>query len=207
MVIQLQFLFPWIYLTVLLLSLILFSVPYIYSLMPAKLAEKRGASMWKWCKLLRTIGTAFMFIALLVMVLWIWFPIPALAWPINPNPWVDIIIGVIVLIIPIPIWRRGLRDAGSECYEPSKDSQMFGGIYNHIRHPQTLGEISWFIAVPLIVNSLFLLAVSGLFLLIYLPIMIYVEEDDLTRRFGDAYREYQKRTGVLYPKLKKPKST
>jgi protein-S-isoprenylcysteine O-methyltransferase Ste14 len=207
MVVQIQLLFSLIYLTALFLSIISFAIPYLYSLRPAKLSETRGEGAWKLCKQLRTIGTIFMVIVLIIMVLWIWFPIPALAWPINLNPWVGIILGAIVLIIPIPIWCRGLRDSGKECHEPSKDSQMFEGIYNHIRHPQTLGEISWFIAVPLIVNSLFLFAVSGIFLIIYIPIMIHVEEKDLIRRFGNAYREYKKRTGALIPKWRKPKPT
>jgi protein-S-isoprenylcysteine O-methyltransferase Ste14 len=205
MFVQILFFVPWEYVTVLVVSLILFAVPYIISLMPAKLAESRGERVWKLCKRLRTFGTLFMVISLIIMVLWLWMPFPPLAWMINPNLWVGIIIGAIVLIVPIPIWWRGLRDAESECHEPSKDSQMFGGIYNHIRHPQTLGEISWFIAVPFFVNSFLLLIVSGVFLLVYIPIMIYVEEQDLIRRFGDKYRDYQRRTGAIFPKLRKPK--
>jgi protein-S-isoprenylcysteine O-methyltransferase Ste14 len=200
---QIQLAIPWINLLALLLSLLLFAVPYILSLMPAKLAQTRGETAWKHCKYLRTIGTIFMFIALINMVFWFWFPIIILAWPINLNPWVGIILGVICFLVPLPIWWKGLRDAGTECYQPYKDSQMFGGIYNHIRHPQTLGEISWFITIPLFVNSLFLLALSSLFLLIYVPIMIHIEEEDLIRRYGDNYREYQKRTGALIPKIRK----
>ena len=36
--------------------------------------------------------------------------------------------------------------------------------------------------------------------------MIYYEEKDLVRRFGDSYREYQKRTGALFPKFWKKAS-
>lgn len=200
---QIQLAIPWINLIVFLLSLLLFVVPYIFSLIPVRLAQTRGESAWMLCKHLRTIGTIFMFVALISMVLWIWFPIVILNWPINPNPWVGIILGVICLLVPLPVWLKGLRDAGTECHQPDKDSQMFGGIYNRIRHPQTLGEISWFITIPLFVNSLFLLGVSSLFLLIYVPIMIHVEEEDLIRRYGDNYREYQKHTGVFIPKIRK----
>ncbi len=200
---QIHLLVPWINLNFLFVSLIMFVVPYIVSLMPAKLAENRGDDAWKLCKRLRAIGTLFMVIALFNMALWIWFPVPLLAWIINPTPWIGIILSIVVFVVPIPIWWKGMRDSGSECYEPSKQSQMFGGIYNHIRHPQTLGEISWFIAIPLFVNSLFLLIVSLVFFLFYIPIMIHVEEQDLIRRFGDAYRKYQKRTGALFPKLGK----
>jgi protein-S-isoprenylcysteine O-methyltransferase Ste14 len=41
------------------------------------------------------------------------------------------------------------------------------------------------------------------YILIYTPIMIYFEERDLVKRFGDEYRQYQKEVGVLLPKLKR----
>jgi protein-S-isoprenylcysteine O-methyltransferase Ste14 len=204
-VVQISDFLPWEYITIVIVSLLLFAAPYIISLMPAKLAQSRGDGAWKVCKRLRYFGTLFMIISLIIMVLWLWMPFPPLAWAINPNPWIGIILGALVFVLPIPIWWRGFRDSGSECHEPSNESQMFGGIYNHIRHPQTLGEISWFIAVPLFVNSFLLLLINGVFLLIYIPIMVYVEEKDLIRRFGDEYRDYQKRTGALFPKLKKSK--
>ena len=33
-----------------------------------------------------------------------------------------------------------MKDAGSESLHPSKETVMYGGIYNYIRHPQALGE-------------------------------------------------------------------
>ena len=198
-------LIPWIILLLLFLSLLLFAGLYIPSLRPVLRAQKLGDKAWTQSKHLRTIGTTFMVLALLLMFLWIWFPIPELIWLIHPNPWVGIILAIIVFFAPSPIWIKGMRDSGTECRTPSPDTQMFGGIYNHIRHPQTFGEISWFIAVPLFINSLFHLILITLFLLIYIPTMLYVEERDLIRRFGDAYRDYQKRTGALIPKLCKSK--
>ncbi|MBN1216177.1 MAG: hypothetical protein JXA99_12145 [Candidatus Lokiarchaeota archaeon] len=38
---------------------------------------------------------------------------------------------------------------------------------------------------------------------IYTPIMIYFEEKDLIKRFGEPYKEYKKRTGASFPKLRK----
>jgi protein-S-isoprenylcysteine O-methyltransferase Ste14 len=81
--------------------------------------------------------------------------------------------------------------------------KMYSGIYNYIRHPQTLGEFPMFIAMSFMFNSWFLVILSSLFIIIYTPIMIHYEEIDLVRRFGEKYTEYQKRTGALFPKLKK----
>ena len=181
----------------------LFAGLYIPSLQPALRAEKHGNEAWTQCKHLRTVGTIFMLVALLTIILWIWFPVPNLSWSIHPNPLIGVIFAVTIFVIPLPILVKGLQDAGSECATPSPKTQMFRGIYQHIRHPQTLGEICWFIAAPIFVNSLFLLLVITLFLIIYIPTMLYVEEQDLIRRFGDAYREYQKRTGALIPKFRK----
>ncbi|MFX0168537.1 MAG: NnrU family protein [Candidatus Hodarchaeota archaeon] len=193
----------WINLLLLFFSLAFFAGFYIPSLQPARRAETAGNKAWKQCKTLRTIGTIFMVVALITIFLWIWLPIPELAWSIHSDPWIGSILAVIIFIITFPIWLKGLKDSGPESITPSPNTKMFRGIYQYIRHPQTLGEISWFIALPLLVNSFFLLIVTTIFLLFYTPTMLYVEERDLIRRFGDAYREYKEQTGALFPKFRK----
>jgi protein-S-isoprenylcysteine O-methyltransferase Ste14 len=42
-----------------------------------------------------------------------------------------------------------------------------------------------------------------IYIIVYVPIMIHYEEKDLIRRFGEKYREYQKSTGALFPKIRK----
>ncbi len=196
-------LIPLLNFSMLFISGTLFAGLYIPSLMPAKLAEQYGPNAWKLCDRLRTIGTIFMVIQLLTMILWLWFPIPQLAWPIFFNPWIGYTIGLLIFFITLPIVYKGLKESGSEAKTPSTETKMFGGIYNYIRHPQTLGEMSWYFVTVFVVNSLFLLLYAFIFILIYLPIMITVEEKDLIRRFGDEYRQYQQRTGALLPKLRK----
>jgi protein-S-isoprenylcysteine O-methyltransferase Ste14 len=82
---------------------------------------------------------------------------------------------------------------------------MYGGIYNYIRHPQSLGEFPMFVAISFMLNSWFLVILSAVFIIAYIPIMMHFEENDLTRRFGDKYIEYKERTGAFIPKLKKNK--
>jgi len=101
-----------------------------------------------------------------------------------------------------PIWIKGAIDAGKEAMEPSQSTEMFGGIYNYIRHPQTVGEMPWFVIIALFMNSLFLTIWAIIMIIIVTPIIIHYEEKDLIKRFGDEYREYQKRTGAVIPKLK-----
>jgi protein-S-isoprenylcysteine O-methyltransferase Ste14 len=137
-------------------------------------------------------------------ILWIWFPIPEFAWPVHLNHLVSILIGLILAIIFTPIWIKGIIDAGPETMKPSAATQMYGGIYNYIRHPQAVGEMPWFVIIPLFINSFFLVIWSIIMIIIVSPIIIYYEEKDLIKRFGDKYREYQKRTGAIFPKLSKP---
>jgi protein-S-isoprenylcysteine O-methyltransferase Ste14 len=84
---------------------------------------------------------------------------------------------------------------------------MYGGIYRYIRHPQSLGEFPIFIALGFFVNSWTIVIIMSIFVFFYVPIMIYYEEKDLIRRFGEKYREYQKNTGALFPKMSSLRSS
>ena len=179
---------------------------YLISIQPVKRAEKLGEKAWNNCKKLRSLGGLFEMISVINLILWIWFPLSVLdEWVISPNIWVGIIIAICMLIPCGIIMGMGIKAAGSETLIPSKDTPMYSGIYRFIRHPQSLGEFPMFVAISFALNSWFLVIVSFVFILIYIPIMIYYEEKDLVRRFGDDYLQYQKTTGALFPKLKKNK--
>ena len=187
----------------LLISLLLMSYLYIISIQPVKRAEKYGDKAWNDCKKLRSICGFLELISIINIILWIWFPLPIFAtWIVNSNIFIGIIVAICIGVPCIIIMRKGVKDAGPETLSPSKDTEMYGGIYNYIRHPQTLGEFPLYVMFGFAVNSWFLVIISALFLVIYVPIMIHYEEKDLIRRFGKKYREYQKRTGALFPKLR-----
>ena len=95
---------------------------------------------------------------------------------------------------------KGVKDAGKETITPSEDTKMYGGIYKFIRHPQTTGEMPMFPAFGLVVNSWFMVLILTIFIIIYVPTILYFEEKDLVKRFGDSYTEYQKTTGAFLPK-------
>lgn len=59
-----------------------------------------------------------------------------------------------------------------------------------------------FVAIAFAVNSWFLVIVTFAYIIIYTPIMLYFEEKDLVKRFGESYKQYQKETGMLFPKIK-----
>ena len=96
---------------------------------------------------------------------------------------------------------KGVMDAGSETLTPSEENKMYGGIYKHIRHPQISGSILLFIILCLILNSLFLLIWIVSLMVLITPIVIYFEENDLIKRFGEGYLFYKKNVGALIPKF------
>ncbi|MHA1803150.1 MAG: methyltransferase family protein [Promethearchaeota archaeon] len=188
------------------LSCALFIMAYTYtiSIQPVKRSEKRGEKAWKECKTYRSIAGLAELISIINLIIWIWFPLPVVnEWKISSNIWVGIIIGICIIIPCSIIMGKAIKDAGSETLSPSKDSVMYGGIYKYIRHPQTIGEFPTFVALGFLLNSWLLVLISSVYIICYTPIMIYYEEKDLIRRFGEIYVEYKKRTGALFPKLKK----
>jgi len=177
---------------------------YILSIQPVTRVEKYGEKAWNQCKRFRSIGGLFELISVVNLLLWIWFPLPLVnLWIVNPNIWVGITSAILIAVPCCIIMFLGIKAAGSETLSPSKDTEMYGGIYRYIRHPQSLGEFPLFIAISFALNSWFLVLISLLFIIIYIPIMIYYEEKDLVKRFGDKYREYQKITGALFPKFRR----
>ncbi len=188
----------------LIISFFIMGYTYIISIQPMKRAEKRGDKAWKECKTFRSVGGIFELISVINLILWIWYPLPLLGeWRISSNIWVGLIIGLCMMVPCLILVGKGVIDAGSETLSPSKETEMYGGIYNHIRHPQSLGEFPLFVALGFMLNSWFFVLISLIFIIVYIPIMIHFEEKDLVRRFGDKYKEYQEHTGALFPKLRK----
>ena len=122
---------------------------------------------------------------------------------ISEKYWISLVIGLVIGSVFFPIMVIGLIDAGKESKTPGAAKEIHSGIYKYIRHPQVVGEWPLFVVFAFIANSWILFGISIAFIIIYTPIMIILEERDLVKRFGDSYREYQKTTGALFPKLRK----
>ncbi|UCG01439.1 MAG: isoprenylcysteine carboxylmethyltransferase family protein [Candidatus Heimdallarchaeota archaeon] len=194
-------LIPWVNLCSLHVSAIMFAYFSIISVMPVTREEKRGEKAWKECYWFRIILSIFASIMVINIILWIWFPVPEFNWHIHPDPFFGFLVGVIIAIPCIIILIKAIQDGGEEHMKPSKETELHGGIYKHIRHPGVLGEMPLYIVIALFVNSLFLVIWITLYIVIYVPIYIYFEEKDLIKRFGAPYLEYRHQTGALIPKF------
>jgi protein-S-isoprenylcysteine O-methyltransferase Ste14 len=196
--------FIWINFALLNHSMLLFTICYGISLMPATRSEKVGERAWKESKTLRLVASVFELLFIVCIILWHWFPIPEIDWKIfSTHWWIGLIIFSVIFIPGLIIMIKGVVDAGSETLTPSEENKMYGGIYKYIRHPQTIGEIPMFVALAFALNSWFLVLYTLIFVVIYTPLIMYLEEKDLVKRFGDDYRQYQRDVGALLPKRRK----
>lgn len=190
----------WINFSILIISSALFTLFYVKSVGPAALAAKIGSSAYRKCAAYRTVASIFMGIVAINYVLYHWFPLP-LSFPTTfPWPWwVSVIIAACIGIPGMYLMLRGVRDAGEETMRPKQEHEMYGGIYEKIRHPQAVGEFPLWWMIAFLVHSPFLV----LFSFLYIPVWYYfcvAEEKDLLLRYGADYEEYRQRVGFWIPK-------
>lgn len=77
------------------------------------------------------------------------------------------------------------------------------GLYSLCRHPLYLGNLIMYVAVLLFTKSVWLAAFGGLALILYYERIIATEEEFLSEKFGDVFRNWADRTPCLIPPLRK----
>ncbi len=112
--------------------------------------------------------------------------------------WARIAAASMVLICGWYLARRGMRAVFGTVREAPE--LISNGVFSIIRHPIYTGALLFYLGAIIITMSI----ASALFWLIiavfYFVISRY-EERILTQAFGDAYQEYKKKTGMLFPRL------
>ena len=193
-------LIPWINFGVMVISTILMTYFYIRSASPAQLEKKIGSMAYRKSGQYRVIASVFEMIIIATYVIYYFYPMPI---PIPQTfPWSYWISFAVALIIGIPsgyVMYQGVLAAGVEGTMPQKKGQLFGGIYQKIRHPQAMGELPLWWSGSLILNSPFL----ALYSIVMIPIfvaMAMAEEKDLLIRYGKKYADYKAHTGFIIPK-------
>ena len=193
----------WANFMALLITSAIFTIYYVKSVKPAELERGIGIKAYDRCKWYRLVSGFFMSLAAVHYIVFWYYPLPCLPPSLVEFPWKYHISVYIALMLTLPfsyIMWIGMRDAGEETMTPKKDHELYsGGIYEHMRHPQAVGEFPLWFTFALLGHSPFL----TLFSFLYLPIWYYFsieEEKDLVLRYGKPYDDYRMKVG-WFPKL------
>lgn len=169
----------------------------------------------RWTRIVGTVAerSAYVIAASLALVILMagWRPIPGELWHITA-PWAEWTLWglfapgwLIVLVSTFLISHFelfGLAQAwlhlrGRDPRPPRFHTPL---LYKAVRHPLYLGFVIAFWATPVMSWGHLLLAVG---MTVYIVIAIGHEERDLTAVFGDQYRDYKRRVGMLVPGIGK----
>lgn len=75
------------------------------------------------------------------------------------------------------------------------------GIYHYIRHPLYAAQLLWAFSQALLLHNWFA-GLGGLAAVLPLVVLrMPREEEMMLAQFGDAYREYMRRSGRIFPKM------
>ena len=108
-----------------------------------------------------------------------------------------------IAIPAIIIELLGWKEAKWSPIIPSKadkQKQLFGGVYNYIRHPIWFCEYSWFYTLALLMNHPFLLLISGVIMQPSCYLICKYDEKDAIDHLGQEYQDYRKKVGFWFPK-------
>ncbi len=119
-------------------------------------------------------------------------------------------LGVTLIAGALVVFWRAHADLGLN-WSPTlevreKHELITRGIYRVIRHPMYASQWIVAIAQPLLLQN-WLVGFANL--IVFVPfyfLRVNSEEKMMQETFGDEYREYMKKTGAVFPKMKPPSS-
>ncbi len=138
------------------------------------------------------------------------FVLPPIVFPFTKSPRmtipliVSLFTGIFLIGISFIIRIVSQKQIGASPALKNKVKLITTGIYGFARHPLYIGNGLFAIGLALLFNSLYAFLFSILYAFLYLPI-IYFEEKNLLKKYGEEYKKYKEEVGLLFPQnLGKP---
>jgi len=196
------------------LKIILISQFSIFSIIRIeyhRLAKRAGfktlTEEGKWHSLLLGLFIGY---EIITFFLYLFYP-QLLSWAMISIPvwlrWIGVSLGILSLILFAWVHRSLGRNFSAKLRIKERQSLVMDGPYQWIRHPMyTAFYLLNIAAFPLTSN--WFIGVTWLTgLTVIIALRVKREESMMADRFGDAYREYMRRTGRFFPALRANKTS
>jgi len=125
------------------------------------------------------------------------------AWREYPFSWGLLAGGVVCALFSFWIRRQAIAELGKfwSLHIEIRDNHELiqGGPFRWVRHPAYFSMILEVASMGIILHAFYMLAAVPLFFLPVLFFRLKTEEAALIEKFGDKYREYQRRTPAILP--------
>lgn len=165
----------------------------------AETIERSAESPWLIAlRVVVTLPVLLSLLAYLIRPAWMaWSQVPLPAWV----RWLGAVLGA--LTVPLNFWA--LSSLGKNISETvrvkTSHELVTHGPYRWVRHPLYTTGLLLLLSAALLMASWLVAALTVAAAAGIRGVVIPQEEEALTEKFGDRYREYSERTGRLVPRL------
>ena len=151
----------------------------------------------------------FIIYEIITLFLYLFYP-HSLSWAMVLTPvwlrWIGVSLGILSLIMFVWVHRSLGRNFSAKLRIKEKQNLVINGPYQRIRHPMYTAFYLLNIAVFLLTSNWFIGATWLTILTIIIALRVKREETMMADRFGDAYRDYMRRTGRFFPAIRADKT-
>ncbi len=120
----------------------------------------------------------------------------------------SIVISIICFVFGIPwmlsavLWQL-IHGKGTPVPVVPTKQFLQNGPYKYVRNPMMLGFILYLLAWAFLFNNAGAVLTAVVIIVLLLAELKFIEEPELEKRFGGAYREYKKEISFMLPRWKK----